>query len=204
MIFIICLEENTFPFAINIKITYIFIYYYLIKDILICYIMKKNYFINIHLNPHEINSLFQKWKIFKFFTEKLFKIKIFMNIKCRKIEFKFSYKIISLNWLMIKKYTEAVIIGFPVKEASLLLLYDNLYIKSIELKNVYKNKKKIWHIISLLIGKVYQVYIKKGIIKKNIQTHANVKIILKNTQIHLMGTINNIKKSESVFYIENR
>ena len=56
---------------------------------------------------------------------------------------------------MIKKYTEAVIIGFPITEASLMLFYDNIFVKSIDLKHSIKNKKKIWCINSLLIGKVF-------------------------------------------------
>lgn len=56
---------------------------------------------------------------------------------------------------MIKKYIKAVITGFSITEASLLLLYDNLYIKNINLKNKLKHKKKLWYVISLLIGKVF-------------------------------------------------
>mmetsp|Transcript_11549 Transcript_11549/g.22184 ORF Transcript_11549/g.22184 Transcript_11549/m.22184 type:complete len:156 (+) Transcript_11549:28-495(+) len=155
--------------------------------------MINNHFLNIQLNTHEINSLFQKWKNFKNFTEKLFKIKIFMNIKSKKIEFKSSYKLISLNWFMIKKYTEAVIIGFPVTEASLMLFYDNIYVKSIRLKNNIRNKKKFSRINSLFIGK-------KGVVKMNIEINAKVRLIIAHSQIHLMGTYKNIKKAELVFY----
>lgn len=47
--------------------------------------MNKCNFLNIYLNSDEITNLFYKWKIFKDFTEKLFKIKIFMNINHKKV-----------------------------------------------------------------------------------------------------------------------
>ena len=47
--------------------------------------MIKDYFLNIQLNTKEINSLFKKWRNFKDFTEKIFKIRVFMNIKNKKV-----------------------------------------------------------------------------------------------------------------------
>jgi len=140
--------------------------------------------IQIYQKEKEIAKLKPKWRTIHKFLNTIIGANTNMNFFKRRVEISLKATHLKINWLDIKKFFYCISEGFSVDVSSLVLLYKNINLYNIKIKqkNIRKiNKKKQ---ISMMIGK-------NGKVKRYLENKTNTKIKFQKKAVLIIGTTKN-------------
>ncbi|GMK56320.1 hypothetical protein CspeluHIS016_0301600 [Cutaneotrichosporon spelunceum] len=148
----------------------------------------KNEFRRIPIPPHRMTPLKREWvNIYTPMVEML-GLQVRMNVMRRAVELRSSGHTIDTG--AIQKgadFVKAFALGFEVNDAIALLRLDDLYIDSFEVKDV---KTLHGDHLARAIGRIAG---EGGKVKFTIENASRTRIVLADTHIHILGSVQNIK-----------
>ncbi|TXT05967.1 hypothetical protein VHUM_03728 [Vanrija humicola] len=148
----------------------------------------KGEFRRVPIPPHRMTPLKREWvNIYTPLVEML-GLQVRMNVKRRAVEIKSSGHTVDSG--AVQKgadFVKAFALGFEVNDALALLRLDDLYIDSFEVKDV---KTLHGDHLSRAIGRIAG---EGGKVKFSIENASRTRIVLAETQIHILGSVQNIK-----------
>ncbi|RXK41077.1 pre-rRNA-processing protein PNO1 [Tremella mesenterica] len=148
----------------------------------------KNEFRRVAIPPHRLSPLKRDWvNIYTPLVEML-GLQVRMNVKRRAVELKTSGHTVDSG--AVQKgadFVKAYALGFDVNDAIALLRLDDLYLDSFEIKDV---KTLHGDHLSRAIGRIAG---EGGKVKFTIENASRTRIVLADTNIHILGSVQNIK-----------
>ncbi|BEJ13574.1 hypothetical protein CspHIS471_0307480 [Cutaneotrichosporon sp. HIS471] len=148
----------------------------------------KNEFRRVPIPPHRMTPLKREWvNIYTPLVEML-GLQVRMNVMRRAVELRSSGHTIDTG--AIQKgadFVKAFALGFEVNDAIALLRLDDLYIDSFEVKDV---KTLHGDHLARAIGRIAG---EGGKVKFTIENASRTRIVLADTHIHILGSVQNIK-----------
>ncbi|RSH87079.1 pre-rRNA-processing protein pno1 [Saitozyma podzolica] len=148
----------------------------------------KNEFRRVPIPPHRMSPLKREWvNIYTPMVEML-GLQVRMNVKRRCVEMKSSGHTVDSG--AVQKgadFVKAYALGFEVNDALALLRLDDLYLDSFEIKDV---KTLHGDHLSRAIGRIAG---EGGKVKFSIENASRTRIVLAETNIHILGSVQNIK-----------
>ncbi|ETW86311.1 hypothetical protein HETIRDRAFT_44194 [Heterobasidion irregulare TC 32-1] len=142
----------------------------------------------IPIPPHRMSPLKKGWiNIFGPLTE-LLGLQVRMNVQRKSVEIRTSKHTKEVGALQKgADFVKAFSLGFDVNDAIALLRLDDLYLDSFEIKDV---KTLHGDHLSRAIGRIAG---QDGKTKFTIENASRTRIILADTKIHILGSVQNIK-----------
>lgn len=148
----------------------------------------KNEFRRIPIPPHRMTPLKREWVNLYTPMVEVLGLQVRMNIKRRAVELKTSNHTVDSG--AVQKgadFVKAFALGFDVKDAIALLRLDDLYLDSFEIKDV---KTLHGDHLARAIGRIAG---EGGKVKFSIENASRTRIVLADSQIHILGSVQNIK-----------
>ncbi|KAK1923155.1 Pre-rRNA-processing protein PNO1 [Papiliotrema laurentii] len=148
----------------------------------------KNEFRRIPIPPHRMSPLKRDWVNLYTPMVEMLGLQVRMNVKRRAVELKTSGHTIDSG--AVQKgadFVKAYALGFDVNDALALLRLDDLYLDSFEIKDV---KTLHGDHLSRAIGRIAG---EGGKVKFSIENASRTRIVLAETNIHILGSVQNIK-----------
>ncbi|KAF6151909.1 hypothetical protein GIB67_010483 [Kingdonia uniflora] len=146
-------------------------------------------FRRVSVPPHRFTPLKKAWleDIYKPIYDEQ-KIDVRMNLKARKVELKTTKDTPDISNLQkCADFVHAFMLGFEPLDAKSLLLCDDVFIDSFEIKDVKTLKGE--H-LSRAIGRLSG---KGGKTRYAIENFTSTRIVIADTKIHILGRFSNIK-----------
>lgn len=145
-------------------------------------------FMRVPVPPHRFTPLKKSWmEIYTPVFEEM-KIDIRMNVKTRNVELKTRSDTPDGSHLQkCHDFVKAFMMGFEVKDASVLLRMDEFYVDSFEVKDV---KRLQGEHLSRAIGRLSG---KGGKTKFAIENATRTRIVIADQHIHILGAVTNMK-----------
>lgn len=144
--------------------------------------------------PHRFTPLKNTWPKVYFPLVDHLKLQVKMDIKKRRVLLRTSKETVDNS--AIQKgddFLRAFMLGFDVDDATALLRLDDLYIESLEIKDI---KTLHGDHLSRAIGRIAG---KDGKMKFSIENATRTRVVLADSKIHILGGFKNIKMArESV------
>ncbi|RSH81039.1 pre-rRNA-processing protein pno1 [Apiotrichum porosum] len=148
----------------------------------------KNEFRRVPIPPHRMTPLKREWVNLYTPMVEMLGLQVRMNVKRRAVEIKSSGHTVDSG--AVQKgadFVKAFALGFDVNDAIALLRLDDLYLDSFEVKDV---KTLHGDHMSRAIGRIAG---EGGKVKFTIENASRTRIVLAETQIHILGSVQNIK-----------
>ncbi|CAD6567992.1 MAG: translation initiation factor eIF3 subunit [Tremellales sp. Tagirdzhanova-0007] len=148
----------------------------------------KNEFRRIAIPPHRMSPLKREWVNLYTPMVEMLGLQVRMNVKRRCVEIKTSAHTVDSG--AVQKgadFVKAFALGFDVKDALAILRLDDLYLDSFEVKDV---KTLHGDHLSRAIGRIAG---EGGKVKFSIENASRTRIVLAETHIHILGSVQNIK-----------
>ncbi|WRT70876.1 pre-rRNA-processing protein PNO1 [Kwoniella shivajii] len=148
----------------------------------------KGEFRRIPIPPHRMTPLKKEWVNLYTPMVDMLGLQVRMNTQRRAVELKTSGHTIDTG--AIQKgadFVKAFSLGFDVNDALALLRLDDLYLDSFEIKDV---KTLHGDHLSRAIGRIAG---EGGKVKFSIENASRTRIVLADTHIHILGSVQNIK-----------
>jgi len=148
----------------------------------------KNEFRRVPIPPHRMSPLKREWVNLYTPMVEMLGLKVRMNVKRRAVELKTSGHTVDTG--AIQKgadFVKAFALGFDVNDALALLRLDDIYLDSFEIKDV---KTLHGDHLSRAIGRIAG---EGGKVKFSIENASRTRIVLAETHIHILGSVQNIK-----------
>jgi RNA-binding protein PNO1 len=148
----------------------------------------KNEFRRIPIPNHRMTPLKREWLNMYTPMVEMLGLQVRVNPKRRAVELKTSEHTIDTG--AIQKgadFVKAFLLGFDVNDAIALLRLDDLYIDSFEVKDV---KTLHGDHLARAIGRIAG---EGGKVKFTIENASRTRIVLADTHIHILGSVQNIK-----------
>ncbi|KAK4689668.1 RNA-binding protein PNO1, partial [Tremellales sp. Uapishka_1] len=151
-------------------------------------VVLKNEFRRIAIPPHRMSPLKRDWVNLYTPMVEMLGLQVRMNVKRRSVEIKTSGHTVDSG--AVQKgadFVKAYALGFDVNDALALLRLDDLYLDSFEIKDV---KTLHGDHLSRAIGRIAG---EGGKVKFSIENASRTRIVLAETHIHILGSVQNIK-----------
>ncbi|WVQ70815.1 pre-rRNA-processing protein PNO1 [Cryptococcus sp. DSM 104548] len=148
----------------------------------------KNEFRRVPIPPHRMTPLKRDWVNLYTPMVEMLGLQVRMNTKRRAVEIKTSGHTVDSG--AIQKgadFLKAYALGFDVNDALALLRLDDLYLDSFEIKDV---KTLHGDHLARAIGRIAG---EGGKVKFSIENASRTRIVLADTHIHILGSVQNIK-----------
>nr|ODN82456.1 pre-rRNA-processing protein PNO1 [Cryptococcus depauperatus CBS 7841] len=148
----------------------------------------KNEFRRVPIPPHRMTPLKRDWVNLYTPMVEMLGLQVRMNTQRRAVELKTSGHTVDSG--AIQKgadFVKAYALGFDVNDALALLRLDDLYLDSFEIKDV---KTLHGDHLSRAIGRIAG---EGGKVKFSIENASRTRIVLADTHIHILGSVQNIK-----------
>ncbi|WVQ86252.1 pre-rRNA-processing protein PNO1 [Cryptococcus sp. DSM 104549] len=148
----------------------------------------KNEFRRIPIPPHRMTPLKREWVNLYTPLVEMLGLQVKMNPSRKAVELKTSAHTVDSG--AIQKgadFIKAYALGFDVNDALALLRLDDLYLDSFEIKDV---KTLHGDHLSRAIGRIAG---EGGKVKFSIENASRTRIVLADTHIHILGSVQNIK-----------
>ncbi|ORX40846.1 hypothetical protein BD324DRAFT_612284 [Kockovaella imperatae] len=148
----------------------------------------KNEFRRIPIPPHRMSPLKREWVNLYTPMVEMLGLQVRMNIKRRAVELKTSGHTVDSG--AVQKgadFVKAFALGFEVNDALALLRLDDIYLDSFEIKDV---KTLHGDHLSRAIGRIAG---EGGKVKFSIENASRTRIVLAETHVHILGSVQNIK-----------
>ncbi|OCF45572.1 pre-rRNA-processing protein PNO1 [Kwoniella heveanensis CBS 569] len=148
----------------------------------------KGEFRRIPIPPHRMTPLKKEWINLYTPMVEMLGLQVRMNTMRRSVEIKSSGHTVDTG--AIQKgadFVKAFALGFDVNDALALLRLDDLYLDSFEIKDV---KTLHGDHLSRAIGRIAG---EGGKVKFSIENASRTRIVLADTHIHILGSVQNIK-----------
>ncbi|CAK9157838.1 unnamed protein product [Ilex paraguariensis] len=144
-------------------------------------------FRKVSIPPHRYTPLKKAWmEIYTLIYEQM-KIDIRMNLKARKVELKTDQTHPTSVTSKMCCFVHTFMLGFDVIDVVAVLLMDELYVESFEIKDV---KTLRGEHLSRAIGRLFG---KGGKTKFAIKNSTKTRIVIADTKIHILGSFANVK-----------
>jgi RNA-binding protein PNO1 len=137
---------------------------------------------------HRLSPLRKNWEnIVRPLVEHM-KLLVRMNVKRRCVELKMSSQTPEISYLQKgADFVRSFLLGFDIQDGLVLLRLDDLFLESFEIKDV---KRLVGDNLSRCIGRISG---KEGKTKFAIENATRTRIVLADTNIHILGAFQNIK-----------
>ncbi|WVR08752.1 pre-rRNA-processing protein PNO1 [Kwoniella sp. DSM 27419] len=148
----------------------------------------KGEFRRVPIPPHRMTPLKKEWINLYTPMVEMLGLQVRMNVMRRSVEIKSSTHTVDTG--AIQKgadFVKAFALGFEVNDALALLRLDDLYLDSFEIKDV---KTLHGDHLSRAIGRIAG---EGGKVKFSIENASRTRIVLADTHIHILGSVQNIK-----------
>nr|XP_019001698.1 pre-rRNA-processing protein PNO1 [Kwoniella mangroviensis CBS 8507]OCF65159.1 pre-rRNA-processing protein PNO1 [Kwoniella mangroviensis CBS 8507] len=147
----------------------------------------KGEFRRIPIPPHRMTPLKKEWVNLYTPMVDMLGLQVRMNTMRRAVELKASHTVDSGAIQKGADFVKAFSLGFDVNDALALLRLDDLYLDSFEIKDV---KTLHGDHLSRAIGRIAG---EGGKVKFSIENASRTRIVLADTHIHILGSVQNIK-----------